>query len=231
MSDAPTTDPRVDAEAPNVRQRSDAAKRGARARLVALARTILPVSDGLTPALVTELCHQAGLTHATFRTLFPEDVDLLRAVNDALVEECAARLGGAAAHVTRTGTEEEQLAAAARALAEQWPMDWASLSIRARERADALSTGTALREVLDAERRFVPALLDALLAVMARLDRQFVWEPILAVRVIVLAYERSFEAWVMGGGDERTFPDSPFVQQTLPAILAGVSAPVATRAG
>lgn len=204
--------------------RAEQARIASRARIIALARSLLPISDGVSEDLVRELADQTGISVRALRTLFPTNADLLRAVNEQLIAECAQRLSHATDSVP-PGSSEMTLQEAARALAESWPMDWASLTIRARERANALAGRTGVTEVIAAERAFVPALLDAFLTLMARLDRRFVWEPVLAVRVVILAYERSFEAWVMSGGDERTFPTSPFVQQTLPQILDGLSEP------
>ena len=197
----------------------------ARARVLTLARAMLPLSDGISDELIGDLADGAGVSVRALRTLFPTNADLLRAVNQQLIDECAGRLTSAAGRFTPVSPDDD-LREAAVALAEAWPMDWASLVIRSRERADALAGRTGHAEVADSERSFVPALLDAFLTLMARLNRQFTWEPVLAVRLVILAYERSFEAWVMSGGDERTFATSPFVQQTLPQIFAGISAPL-----
>ncbi|WP_448808515.1 hypothetical protein [Agromyces bauzanensis] len=197
----------------------------ARTRVLTLARALLPLSDGVSNDLVAELCSQAGISVPAFRRLFPTNADLLRGMNQQLIDECATRLS-AATDRFRPPTGDDDLKAAAVALAEAWPMDWAALTIRSRERADALAGRIPHPEVVEAERSFVPALLDAFLTLMVRLNRQFVWPPVLAVRVVILAYERSFEAWIMAGGNERTFASSPFVTHTLPQILAGLSRPI-----
>ncbi len=207
-------------------ERLEAMRRAAEARVLTLARAVLPLSDGISDELVREICHQAGLNLPTFRTIFHSNDDLLRKVNQALVEECSARVAEAAEGFTPLPGESD-LQAAARSLAEAWPMDWASLSIRSRERANAVSRRIGVSEVTASERRFMPALLDSFLTMVGRLEREFSWPPLLAVRVIILSYERSFEAWVMDGGDERTFASSPFVRRTLPEILDQVTSPLA----
>ncbi|MWB96993.1 hypothetical protein [Agromyces seonyuensis] len=203
-----------------------------RARIARLARALLPLADVATERLVDELCRQTDISVRAFRGLFPTDDDLIRAVNQQILDECAERLQGAAGGVEASGDEALDLQSAARALAEAWPMDWATLTIRSRERAAALMArdGSRPDALLDTERGYAPAILEALVGVFTRIGREFVWEPLLAARVITLAYERSFEAWALAGGDERDFPASPFTTHTLPRILAGVSRPIAVRA-
>ena len=46
------------------------------------------------------------------------------------------------------------------------------------------------------------------------------------VRVVILTYERSFESWILSGGNEKSFPESSYVRHTLPALLLGVSRPL-----
>ena len=200
----------------------------ARSRVLTLARALLPASDGVSDDLVSEIADQANLSMRSFRTLFPTNADLLRAVNDELIRECAERVA-AVSHKVEPGSSAENVRAAAEALALAWPMNCASLSIRAHERARALSDQTFRPEVAQIERAYVPALLDAFLSLMARLERRFVWPPVLGVRVVILAYERSFESWILSGGDERNFHTSPFVQETLPQILIGLSTPISVE--
>lgn len=40
---------------------------------------------------------------------------------------------------------------------------------------------------------------------------------------ILDTYERSFEAWVLGGHEESDFPDSSYVRRTLPTLLEELS--------
>jgi len=79
--------------------------------------------------------------------------------------------------------------------------------------------------VVLAERRFLAALADVITQMMTKLGREFAWPPALAVRVILDTYERSFEAWLMGGYPESQFSSSSYVQRTLPSLLEQLSAP------
>ncbi len=76
---------------------------------------------------------------------------------------------------------------------------------------------------MESERAFLPALLDAFELLLSRIDREFEWQPALAVRVVILTYERSFESWILAGGNESSFSESSYVRNTLPALLLGVS--------
>ena len=48
----------------------------------------------------------------------------------------------------------------------------------------------------------------------------------LAVRVIVDTYERSFESWLLMGNREEDFDASPYATRTLPVLLRETSAPI-----
>lgn len=207
--------------------RVDASRRQSRARVITLARIMLPTWEGSLPALVAELRAETGLGDGAFRTLFPADRDLLHAVDHELLEECAQRVRSAAESFDpeqNPGVPPE--VAMSVALADARPLDWNSLTIRLRERQLAASTGARSEEVMESERAFLPALLDAFELLLSRIGRRFEWQPALGVRVVILTYERSFESWVMSGGNEKSFSESSFVRHTLPALLLGVSRPL-----
>ncbi|UJP09058.1 hypothetical protein L2X99_11335 [Microbacterium sp. KUDC0406] len=207
-------------------RKQDAARRASRARVVTLARILLPTWDGSLAELTTELRTEAGLSDGAFRTLFPTDSALLHAVDLELIEECAQRVRSAAESFdAREHDGEDLVLALSIALAEARPLDWSSLTIRLRERQLAASTGARSEDVIESERAFLPALLDAFELLFSQIGREFEWQPALGVRVVILTYERSFESWIMSGGDEKSFAGSPFVRQTLPALLLGVSRP------
>ena len=96
-------------------------------------------------------------------------------------------------------------------------------SIRLRERQLAASTGARSEDVIASERAFLPALLEAFELLLSRIGREFEWQPALAVRVVILTYERSFESWILSGGSESSFSESSYIKNTLPALLLGVS--------
>lgn len=199
-----------------------------RRRLVLAARISLARGGGVTDRLVADICGQAGTHPYAFRQLFPTADDLLDAVTDLLVVECASRLrAGVDAFVApATGSPFE---AAAVALAEAWPLDRGGLVIRAERRLRVLRTDDGSDPVLAAERRFVGELGDVLDDLMARLGRTFAWPSRLAVRVILDTFERSFEAWILRGNPEAAFPSSPFVRRTLPTILEELTRPADDR--
>lgn len=207
--------------------RVEATRRANRARVITLARIMLPTWRGTLAALTAELRRESALGEGAFRTLFPTDRDLLHAVDVELLEECAQRVRAAAENFDPAEHEGEDLPLALSvALAEARPLDWSSLNIRLRERQLAASTGARSEDVIESERAFLPALLDAFELLFSRIGRRFEWQPALGVRVVILTYERSFESWIMSGGNEQSFADSPYVRQTLPALLLGVSATI-----
>lgn len=207
--------------------RVDASRRQSRARVITLARIMLPTWEGSLPALVAELRAETGLGDGAFRTLFPADRDLLHAVDHELLEECAQRVRSAAESFDpEQHPDVPPEVAMSVALAGARPLDWNSLTIRLRERQLAASTGARSEEVMESERAFLPALLDAFELLLSRIGRRFEWQPALGVRVVILTYERSFESWVMSGGNEKSFSESSFVRHTLPALLLGVSRPL-----
>jgi hypothetical protein len=196
-------------------------------RLVAQAIRAALVYDGrFTERIRDDACRQVGVHPSAFRTLFPTDDELLDRVNELLVEEAAGRLLGGIADFAG-GTGADGLHAAAERLARARPIDRATVMIRAERRLAALrSWGGPADRVVDAERRFVATQIGVLTEMLDRIGRRFAWRPELAVRVILDTYERSFEAWLIRGHDETDFPSSPYVQRTLPALLAETSTPV-----
>ena len=207
--------------------RVNASRRQSRARVITLARIMLPTWDGSLPALTAELRREAGLAEGAFRTLFPSDRDLLHAVDHELLEECAQRVRSAAESFDPDDHPGQSAEVAISAvLARARPLDWSSLTIRLRERQLAASTGARSEDVIESERAFLPALLEAFELLLSRIGRRFEWQPALGVRVVILTYERSFESWILSGGNEKSFPESSYVRHTLPALLLGVSSPV-----
>lgn len=194
-----------------------------RGRLVVAARTTLSFTGEITPPLIADICAQAGVNPSGFRSIFASNDDLLDAVNALLVEECAARLhaGVSAFEAPGDGTD---MVAAAFALASSWPIDRGGLLIRSRRRVSALLDSRNGSNALEADRRFSDALTEILSELVAKLGRQFSWNPAIAVRVILDAYERSFEAWILSSHSEQSFAESPFVARTLPALIEGVTA-------
>jgi hypothetical protein len=79
-----------------------------------------------------------------------------------------------------------------------------------------------------AVRSFVERLVPVFEDLIGKLDRRFTWSPMLAVRVIVDTYERSFESWLLMGNREEDFDASPYAMRTLPVLLRGTSEPVAS---
>ncbi|MDT0156224.1 hypothetical protein Q9R19_01155 [Microbacterium sp. ARD32] len=206
--------------------RVESTRRVNRSRVITFARIMLPTWDDTLAALTAELSREAGIGEGAFRTLFPADRDLLHAVDVELLEECAQRVRAAAESFDAAQHEGEDLTLALSiALAEMRPLDWSSLNIRLRERRLAAATGARSEDVIASERAFLPALLDAFELLLSRIGRRFEWQPALGVRVLILTYERSFESWIMSGGNEQSFPQSSYVRQTLPQLLLGVSAP------
>lgn len=195
----------------------------AHGRIIRLARALLPITDRITDEFVHDLSNEVGIAPAAFRTLFPTNDDLLREVNQHLIQECMDRLRVLPDGVL-DGTVD--LATAARSLATAWPIDWAGVTIRAKERAAALTNPQLAQTVLSAERSYAPAILEVLVELLRRTGRRFSWPPLLAARVVLLTYERSFEAWLMSGANERAFPESPYVRETLPRLLDQITEPL-----
>jgi AcrR family transcriptional regulator len=205
--------------------RADQHRAATKRRIVAAARASLSGGGGLTEHMVADICEQVGVHPHAFRQFYPTDDELLDAVHDILVDECAERLRGSVARFRPTDGAL-RFAEAATALADAWPLDRGGMIIRAERRLQALRRNADGRMVTAAERRYLQALTDVLVAMMATLRRQFRWAPALAVRVILDTYERSFEAWILEGGDEATFATSPYIKRTLPTLLEELSAPV-----
>lgn len=199
-----------------------------RQHLVAAARLALSFTGELTPQVVKDICEQVGLHPTAFASFFPTEDALLDAVNEALVEECASRLRTGVAQFEPPADAEEAFHAAANALAGSWPLERGGLLIRARRRVSALASTADAGPVVAAEKRFSIVLAETLTEMMSKLGRRFEWSTGMAVRVILDSYERSFEAWILGGNNESTFERSPFVQRTLPELLRLTSTPVGT---
>ncbi len=193
-------------------------------RITAAARVALSSGGMVTEHLIADVCEQVGVHHQAFRVFFPIDDELLDAVNDLLVDECADRLRGGVARFSPTNGASSFVEASI-ALAKSWPLDRGGMIIRANRRLRALQGGDSGGRVVLAERRFVGALADVLTEMMTTLERRFSWQPALAVRVILDTFERSFEAWILSGRGESEFPTSPYVQRTLPTLLEELSVP------
>jgi len=199
-----------------------------RRRVSSAARIALSDGGGLTDRVVADVSEQAGVHVTAFRVLFPTDDSLLDAVNEVLVEECADRLrGGVARFVPAEG--QTSFSAAARALAESLPLDRGSIVIRADRRLRALRRGSDGAPAAAAERRYVEALVEVLDDMVHKLGRRFSWPPMVAVRLILDTYERSFEAWLLGGNDESQFHLSTYVGRTLPMLLEQFTEPAADQ--
>jgi hypothetical protein len=196
-------------QAPMSPQRLDA-----RRRLVTAARVHLSSADAIGPRFVDVLCRQVGMHPRSFNVLFESDEAFLDAVHDSFVADCATRLRGGVEGFTPS-TPHLALGEAAVALAASWPLDRASLLIRAERRIRALRTG--------AGGAAVAAIFEQL---AQRAGRRFTWSPVLAVWVILDTYERSFESWLLEDHAEGDFAASPYVQRTLPSLLAEMSAPL-----
>ncbi|MCC2033165.1 hypothetical protein [Microbacterium allomyrinae] len=144
-------------------------------------------------------------------------------VNAQLVEECARRLARVVTDFSVPADALEAMAAAARMLASARPLDRGSILIRAERRLQSLRSAHTGEAVVHAEREFQLAVEETLVALMDKLGRPFVWEPRLAVRVVLDTYERSFESWLLRGGSEADFVASSFVHTTLPHLLEELS--------
>lgn len=206
--------------------RHDAVVRRQRMATITLARTLLSNWSGSWLEFGDELRREAGMSRPTFRALFATDGDLLLAIEQQLLDECAERVRSLAERFDPGEHPEHPPAVAlAIALADARPLDWSSLTIRLRQRQLAVSSGVRSQEVMASERAFLPNLIEAFDALTQRIERRFSWQPALATRVIILTYERSFESWVLAGGTEQMFSSSPYVRQTLPEIILGVTEP------
>lgn len=197
-----------------------------RRRLVAGAVLhVAAAGTGVDGRLVDDVCGQAGVTPQMFRTLFPDEGAFLDAINDSLVDECVSRLSAAVSRFHPAGVGDDALVEAAVALAEAHPLTRAGMLILASRRLRALEHAAGGRRIAEAERQYAGRLLDTFAELLARLDRHFTWPQLLAVRVILDTYERSFELWVADGGREDAFASSPYVRRTLPRLLGEMSAP------
>lgn len=213
-------------ETETVSRRTRARREGLRRRLVAGARTHAAAAGiGVTPQLIEDVCEQLGITAPMFRSLFPSDADFLDRINDALVDECVSRLSAGVARIDRAPGPGDALERAALALAESRPLTRSGILIRASRRLRAMEHPEERQHLSEAERRYAVALLDVFAELMSRLDRTFTWSPLLAVRVILDTYERSFEMWIIEGDHEDAFERSPYVRRTLPRLLREMSEP------
>lgn len=214
------------AQAETVSRRTRALRDVLRGRLVTGARAhAAAAGTGITPRLVDDVCRQLGVTRPMFRSLFPTDGDFLDRINETLVDECASRLAAGVAAFDPPLDVGDPLVAAATALAEARPLTRSGMLIRAGRRLRALEFPEERRQLAEAERRYAAALLDVFDELMTRLRRTFTWPPLLAVRVILDTYERSFEMWIIEGNTEDDFASSPYARRTLPRLLREMSAP------
>ncbi|MET4705186.1 AcrR family transcriptional regulator [Frigoribacterium sp. UYMn621] len=198
-------------------------------RIVTAARVSLSTGGSLDQWLISDICERLGLSTHAFRQLFPTADALLDAVHEALVDECSSRLRACidqfVASATPAGVTE-----AASLLAKSWPLDRGGLIIRGERRVRAMAGGLDGPGAARSERKFLGALVDIFTDLMTRIGRRFEWDPMLAVRVILDTYERSFEAWILDGHSELTFADSPYIARTLPTLLEQLSQSVANDA-
>jgi AcrR family transcriptional regulator len=197
-------------------------------RLTRAARVALGSGRALDERLIADICEQNGVHPTAFRRFFPTDDALLDAVNEQLVHDCVARLRSAVdAFEAMADPAGDPVEIAARMLADSWPLDRGGLILRAQRRLRALTAhgvggGDAAAA---AERSFVERLVPVFEDLMRKLDRTFAWPPMLAVRVVVDTYERSFESWLLMGNRENDFDASPYATRTLPVLLRETSAP------
>jgi len=208
--------------------RSESVRRGTRRRLVSAARSGLSFTGKVTPNLVDDVCKQTGLHPSAFRTFFPSEEALLDAVYEALVEECAAQLQIGVDQFIPVGNEAADLVEAAFVLARARPLDRGGLIIRAHRRLNGLRNPGRADSVVQAEKRFLVELVGILVELMIKTGRRFVWQELLAARVIVDTYERSFEAWMLAGHDEHHFHESDYIRRTLPVLFAELTDSVLT---
>ncbi|UIP59546.1 hypothetical protein DSM26151_24570 [Agromyces marinus] len=204
-------------------------------RLTRAARVALGSGRPLDDRLIADICEQNGVHPTAFRRFFATDDDLLDAVNEQLVLDCVSRLRSAvdafeATDATAAGASEvaapDPLGVAARMLADSWPLDRGGLIIRSQRRLRALTSPDGGGDAAAAaERSFVERLVPVFEDLMRKLGRRFTWPPVLAVRVILDTYERSFESWLLMGHREEDFDGSPYAARTLPVLLRGTSEP------
>lgn len=176
--------------------------------------------------LIDDVCSQAGVTPLMFRALFASDGDFLDAINDALVDECGSRLAAAVSAFRLGDSGGDALAHAAVVLAEARPLTRGGMLFLAGRRLRALRDARGAERIARAERLYAARLLSTFGELMTRLERVFTWPPLLAVRVILETYERSFEMWIAAGCDEEAFSASPYIRSTLPRLLEAMSAPL-----
>lgn len=182
--------------------------------------------DGrLSDELCAEACVQTGVHPSAFRTLFQTDDALYERVVGSLDEECRLRLRAAVAEFTTEAdaSDHEGLVAAAACLVRARPLDRSSLMIRSERRLAALRSPGGGEMITEADRRLVAASIDTFEVLVSKLGRRFLWPPRLAVRIIFDSYERSFEAWILRGGDDNDFLSSRYARRTLPQMLEQMS--------
>jgi AcrR family transcriptional regulator len=199
---------------------------GARRRLTLSGRIALADGAGVTPQLISDVCEQAGVPPQSFRLLYSTDDAFLDAVQESVALECAQRLRSSFAEI-RGLDDAQTLQAAAVALARSRPIDRGAVIIRAERRLRALRSPNDANALLAAEHRQLDALSAVVAELIGQLGRDALWPTSLAARIIIETYERSFEAWVFGGGDERDFHTSSYVTRTLPTLLGRMTAPIA----
>ncbi|KFF60083.1 hypothetical protein JF66_06795 [Cryobacterium sp. MLB-32] len=197
---------------------------GARHRLTLAGRIALADGAGVTPQLIADVCEQAGIHPRSFRLLYASDDAFLDAVQESVALECAERLRSSFGEIR--GLDDAQiLRAAAVVLARSRPIDRGAVIIRAERRLRALRSPNEAGALLAAEHRQLDALSAVVAELIGQLGRDASWPTSLAARIIIETYERSFEAWVFGGGDERDFHTSSYVTRTLPTLLGRMTSP------
>ncbi|MDJ0349601.1 hypothetical protein [Cryobacterium sp. PH29-G1] len=205
--------------------KTESQRDGARRRLTLAGRIALAGGGGVTPQLIADVCDQAGIHPRSFRTLYATDDAFLDAVQETLAVECAERLRSSFGAIA--GLEDVQmLQAAAVALARSRPIDRGAVIIRSERRLRALRSPNDANALLAAEHRQLDALSAVVAELIGQLNRDALWPTSLAARIIIETYERSFEAWVFGGGDERDFHTSSYVTRTLPTLLSRMTTPI-----
>lgn len=163
-----------------------------RQRIVTAARVALSAGHPLDDRMINDVMLSLGIRPFMFRELFPDNTDLLDAVDDVLIADCVDRLerglrGFAPASV------RSRFGDAARLLAESWPLDRSGVLIRLERRVAAFRSGDGERAIA-AEKRFADALSGVFEELVACLGRRFVAPSHLAVSVILATLQHAHEA-------------------------------------
>jgi len=198
-------------------------REAARRSLIQAARTHLTRGDDLSPLVIDDICKQVGIHPKAFGAIYESQSALFDDIHAALIEECRVRLVGAVDTFQPTGSAGD-LRGIAVAVANARPLTRAGFLFRLGRRQRALTREGEGLSIAASERLFTMAVADIVTALVGRLDRQLIWRPSLATRIILDTYERSFEAWLLDGHDEEDFVDSTYIGWTLPELLERMSA-------